>query len=193
MGETSRGRLYPLHAHALIESAVLARAVLDGEIEASRPVANPLDVLAQVLLSMTLERDWPLDELYDTIRAAEAYRHLPRAHFDLVVEMLAGRFATTRVRSLRPLASVDRVDQTIRARPGADRLLFSAGGTIPDRGYFTLRTERGGSPLGQLDEEFVWERAVGDTFSLEVSNAVDPLGNQTNLVGAAAGIGATVG
>lgn len=170
VGERSRGRIYPLHAHALIESAVLARAVLDGEIEASRPVANPLDVLAQVLLSMTLERPWPLDELYDEVRAAEAYRHLPRAQFDLVVEMLAGRFATTRVRSLRPLASVDRVDQTIRARPGADWLLFSAGGTIPDRGYFTLRTERGGSPLGQLDEEFVWERAVGDTFSLGVQS-----------------------
>lgn len=170
VGQTSRGRLYPLHAHALIESAVLARAVLDGEIEASRPVANPLDVLAQVLLSMTLERPWPLDELYDAVRAADAYRHLPRAHFDLVVEMLAGRFATTRVRGLRPLVSVDRVDRTVRARPGAERLLFSSGGTIPDRGYFTLRTERSGSPLGQLDEEFVWERAVGDTFSLGVQS-----------------------
>jgi len=170
VGETSRGRLYPLHAHALIESAVLARAVLDGEIEASRPVANPLDVLAQVLLSMTVERRWQLDELYDAVRAAEAYRQLPRRQFDLVIEMLAGRFASTRVRSLRPLLSVDRVDQTVRARPGADRLLYAAGGTIPDRGYFTLRIEGSGSPLGQLDEEFVWERAVGDTFTLGVQS-----------------------
>jgi len=170
VGETSRGRLYPLHAHALIESAVLARAVLDGEIEASRPVTNPLDVLAQVLLSMTVERRWLLDELYDAVRAAEAYRHLPRSQFDLVVEMLAGRFASTRVRGLRPLVSVDRIDQTVRARPGAERLIFTAGGTIPDRGYFTLRIDGSGSPLGQLDEEFVWERAVGDTFSLGVQS-----------------------
>jgi len=96
VGERSRGRLYPLTRTPSSSPRVLARAVLDGEIEASRPVANPLDVLAQVLLSMTLERHWPLDELYDAVRAADAYRHLPRAQFDLVVEMLAGRFATTR-------------------------------------------------------------------------------------------------
>ncbi|HOC44411.1 MAG TPA: DEAD/DEAH box helicase [Thermoanaerobaculales bacterium] len=170
VGETSRGRIYPLHSHALIVSAVLARAVLDGDIEPSRPIANPLDVLAQVLLSMTVERRWQLDELYDAVRAAEAYRQLPRAHFDLVVEMLAGRFATTRVRGLRPLVSVDRIDRTIRARPGAERLIFTSGGTIPDRGYFTLRIEGSGAPLGQLDEEFVWERAVGDSFSLGVQS-----------------------
>jgi ATP-dependent Lhr-like helicase len=168
VGETSRGSLYPLHAHALIESAVLTRAVLDGEIEPARPVINALDVLAQVLVSMTVERPWALDELYEQVRACDAYQQLPREHFDLVVDMLAGRFASTRIRGLRPLVSVDRIDGTIRARPGAERLIYLAGGTIPDRGYFTLRSEGSGAPLGQLDEEFVWERAVGDTFTLGV-------------------------
>jgi ATP-dependent Lhr-like helicase len=168
VGEVSRGRLYPLHSLGLLEAAVITRAVLDGDIEHADPIASPLDVLAQVLVSMTVRRNWRIDELYDAVRTAEAYRHLPRAQFDLVLEMLAGRYATTRMRSLRPLVSIDRVDGTVQARPGSERLLYMSGGTIPDRGYLQLRVEGSGTPLGQLDEEFVWERSVGDTFTLGV-------------------------
>ena len=42
--------------------------------------------------------------------------------------------------------------------------LFMGGGTIPDRGYFALRTADSKALLGELDEEFVWERAIGDSF-----------------------------
>jgi ATP-dependent Lhr-like helicase len=168
VGETSRGRLYPLHPYGLLEAAVLTRAVLDGDIEPAEPIVNPLDVLAQVLVSMTVGRSWRLDDLYDAVRTADAYRTLPRQQFDLVIDMLAGRYASTRVRSLRPLVSIDRVDGTVQARPGAERLLYLSGGTIPDRGYFHLRVDGSGAPLGQLDEEFVWERSIGDTFTLGV-------------------------
>ena len=168
VGETSRGRLYPLHPHALLESAVLVRSVLDGELEPIRPVTNPLDVLAQILVSMTVKRRWRTDDLYDAVRASDAYRNLTRSHFDLVLQMLAGRYATTRLRPLRPLIAIDGVDDTVIARPGVERLVYMSGGTIPDRGYFNLRIESSGSPLGQLDEEFVWERSVGDTFTLGV-------------------------
>jgi ATP-dependent Lhr-like helicase len=168
VGQVSRGRLYPLHPLGLLEAAVLTRAVLAGDIEAAKPVTNALDVLAQVIVSMVVGRRWRIDELYDAIRTADAYRHLPRRSFDLVLDMLTGRFASTRIRSLRPLVSLDRIDGTVTARPGSERLLYLSGGTIPDRGYFHLRVDGSGAPLGQLDEEFVWERSVGDTFTLGV-------------------------
>ncbi len=168
VGETSRGTMYPLHAYGLLEAAVLARAVLDGEIEPTTPIANPLDVLAQVIVSMAVGQVWRIDRLYDAVRTADGYRHLPRRQFDLVLDMLAGRYASTRVRTVRPLVSIDGIDRTVRARPGAERLLYMSGGTIPDRGYFHLRVDGSGAPLGQLDEEFVWERSVGDTFTLGV-------------------------
>ena len=40
------------------------------------------------------------------------------------------------------------------------------GGTIPERGYFDLRLKESGAKIGELDEEFVWERRIGDTFAL---------------------------
>jgi len=168
VGAASRGRFVPLHPTDLLYAAVTARKVVAGEIEETAPRAGALDVLAQVIVSTTATETWPVDDLFALIRCAEPYRDLRRAHFDLVLEMLAGRFAAARVNELRPVVSVDRVDGTVRGRPGAERLVYLSGGTIPDRGYFHLRVDGTNALLGELDEEFVWERSVGDAFTLGV-------------------------
>ncbi|HLE83099.1 MAG TPA: DEAD/DEAH box helicase, partial [Thermoanaerobaculia bacterium] len=170
VGAVSRGTLFPTHGRDFLSAAVVARAVLDREIEAVRPPEAPLDVLAQVILSMTATEAWDLEELFGTLRGMWPYRNLPRRHFDLVLEMLAGRYADSRIRELAPRVTVDRVEGTVRARPGVERLVYLSGGTIPDRGYYSLRVDTGGAgegpKIGELDEEFVWERLVGDTFTL---------------------------
>lgn len=166
VGEVSRGTFLPFFPRDLLDACVVARAVAEGDIEDVRPPHAPLDVLAQVLLSMVVSETWQLDELYAFVRCAGPYADLSRRAFDLVVEMLAGRYADSRVRELKPRVSIDRVDGTIRARPGAAQLLYLSGGTIPDRGYYHLRVKETGARLGELDEEFVWERSIGDTFTL---------------------------
>ena len=80
--------------------------------------------------------------------------------------MLAGRYEEARVAELKPRIALDRLTGTVQARPGIARLLAQSGGTIPDRGYFQLRLDESNAKLGELDEEFVWERSVGDTFVL---------------------------
>ena len=50
--------------------------------------------------------------------------------------MLAGRYPSEEFAELRPRIVWDRVAGTIRARPGAQRLAVTSGGTIPDRGLF---------------------------------------------------------
>ncbi len=168
VGGTSRGSFLPLFPRDLLGAAVAARAVLDGEIEPVRPIEGALDVLAQVLVSMTVGETWRVDELFAALRACDPYRNLSRRQFDLVLEMVAGRYSEVRVRELRPLVAIDRVDGTVRALPGAEMTVYASGGTIPDRGYVHLRVAESGALLGELDEEFVWERAVGDAFTLGV-------------------------
>ena len=166
VGETSRGLFYPTHARDFLDCAVAASAVLAGEIEPIAPVRNPLDLLAQTLLALAAHERWRLDDLYAFVRCAEPFHDLSRGQFDLVVEMLAGRYAEARVAELRPRLGVDRLDGTVEGRPGLTQLLARSGGTIPDRGYFQLKLEATQAKLGELDEEFVWERAVGDSFVL---------------------------
>ena len=166
VGETSRGTLFPTHAKDFVEAAVLAKAVRERDIEPLRPLENPLDVLAQTIVSCAGSEECSTDALYRILVRAEPYAELKREHFDLVVEMLAGRYAGTRIRDLRPRLAFDRVRQTVKARRGALFALYTSGGTIPDRGYFKIRHAESGAVIGELDEEFVWEATVGQTFSL---------------------------
>jgi ATP-dependent Lhr-like helicase len=166
VGEVSRGRFYPLFERDLLDAVAVARGVQDQDIEEIRPVQGPLDVLAQVILSMVAAEPWRLEDLYRFLCTAHPFRNLTRQQFDLVLEMLAGRYADSRIRELKPRVTVDRMSGSVRARPGAARLIYTSGGTIPDRGYFHLRLQESKAKLGELDEEFVWERSVGDTFTL---------------------------
>ncbi|WP_026839860.1 DEAD/DEAH box helicase [Citrifermentans bremense] len=166
VGEVSSGMLFPTYGMDFVSAAVIARAIADGEIEEVRPVENPLDLLAQIVLSMALAETWQLDDLYDFLKGCYPYRNLSRQQFDLVIGMLEGRYAESHVPELRPRATVDRLEQTISTRPALSMLLYLEGGTIPERGYFELRLKESGAKIGELDEEFVWERRIGDTFAL---------------------------
>ncbi|MCZ6508717.1 MAG: ATP-dependent helicase, partial [Acidobacteria bacterium] len=154
----------------LLTAAVVARCVLAGEIEATVPVEGALDVLAQIILSMVAAETWDVDALYTSLRASYPYHRLSRRQFDLVLEMLAGRYADSRIRELAPRLTIDRVANTVAGRSGTAWAVYVSGGTIPDRGYYQLRLADSMARIGELDEEFVWERKLGDTFSLGAQN-----------------------
>ncbi len=166
VGAISRGVLYPLGGRDIVDGAVVCRAAHEGDLEPVAIPRAPLDVLAQVLVAMCGQRAWPIDDLFAFIRCCWPYRHLSRRHFDLVLDMLAGRYGHTRLRELQPRVVIDGIHGTVAARPGALRVVYLSGGTIPDRGYFCLRHADTKARIGELDEEFVWERSLGDTFTL---------------------------
>ncbi len=166
VGRVSRVRILPLHGMDLVVSGVAAAAMARAELERIRIPEAPLDVLAQVILSITLTEPWRPDDLYDFIRRSSPYENLTRAQFDSVIGMLAGRYERARIRELSARISVDGSTGMITARPGAASLLFLSGGTIADRGYYAVRLGEAGSKMGELDEEFVWERKEGDRFSM---------------------------
>ncbi len=164
VGEISRGTLFPLHGRDFLHAAVMTRCLAELDLEAARIVEAPLDVLAQVVAAMGGVETWDLDELYVFIRRCAPYRELSRRAFDLVLAMLAGRYAETRLPALQPKVVIDKVANTITAREGTLRQIYQSGGTIPDRGYYALRQVDSRARLGELDEEFVWERKPGETF-----------------------------
>ncbi|MEM7219035.1 MAG: DEAD/DEAH box helicase [Pseudomonadota bacterium] len=166
VGEVSRGSLFPTHAHDFLEAAALARAISARDIEPTRPLHNPLDLLAQIVICLSASEDWDVDELYELIRCASPYADLRREHYDSVIEMLAGRYEGLRIRDLKPRIEFDRLNNSIRATRGAVMAFYSSGGTIPNRGYYKLRHAASGAIIGELDEEFVWEATIGDTFNL---------------------------
>ncbi|HEY3110369.1 MAG TPA: DEAD/DEAH box helicase, partial [Chloroflexota bacterium] len=166
VGQTSVGRIYTTFVEDVMEAAAVAQGMLRGEIEATHTPENPLDVLAQQILAMASAEEWELDDMLALVRGAYPYRNLAAATFRGVVEMLAGKYPEQISRQLQARLSWDRVNNRLAALPGSRNLAIRSGGTIPDRGSYRLVLPDRRSQVGELDEEFVFETRVGDTFLL---------------------------
>jgi ATP-dependent Lhr-like helicase len=174
VGAVSQGVVFPKFRGDLVSCAVVAERMTGGAIESMRYPRNPLDVLAQQIVAMVALEPWRLGDLAAVVRRAAPFAALPDSALHSVLDMLAGRYPSEEFGELRARITWDRVTDELNGRPGAQRLAVTSGGTIPDRGLFTVMTPGGadgaGSRVGELDEEMVYESRVGDTFLLGTSS-----------------------
>ena len=168
VGEASKGRIFPKFRGDLVVAAVVSQRMRGGLIEETRVPRNPLDVLAQQIVAMVAMDVLTVDEVAAVVAGADSFADLGRASLEGVLDMLSGRYPSDEFAELRPRVTWDRLAGTLTARPGARMLAVTSGGTIPDRGLFGAFTP-GGGRVGELDEEFVYESRVGETFVLGAS------------------------
>ena len=175
VGATSRGVFFPNHRGDLVESAVVVERMRQGAIEEVAELRNPLDVLAQQIVAIVAVEETKAEELYALVRRASSFRELPHSAFEAVLDMLSGRYPSEDFAELRPRLVWQRDTGLLTARPGAQRLAVTSGGTIPDRGLFGVflvgegnasGKHAPGRRVGELDEEMVYETRVGDVFTL---------------------------
>lgn len=181
VGEISRGFFYPKHRGDLLGATVTLAGMRNGTLEPLTIPTNPLDVLAQQTVAACALGPISVDSWYEALRRSAPYAELPRALFDSVLEMLAGRYPSDEFAELRPRIIWDRTPTeeapsgSIEGRPGAQRLAVTSGGTIPDRGLFPVYLvsgdeERGPKRVGELDEEMVYESRAGEVITLGASS-----------------------
>jgi ATP-dependent Lhr-like helicase len=170
VGEPSRGVIFPKYRGDLLECAVVAARMHDGLVEETRLPRNPLDVLAQQIVAMTVRDSWPVDELFDTVRRAASYESLTRDAFEAVLGMLAGAYPSDEFAELKARLLWDRETGLVEGRRDARTVAITSGGTIPDRGLYPVYlVGDAGTPgrrVGELDEEMVYESRVGEVIAL---------------------------
>ena len=192
VGDVSRGRIFPKFRADLLECAVVARRMRDGEIETTVVPRNALDVLAQQIVAIAAaapeDRPVPVEDLHDLVTRTHSYAELSRTQLENVLDMLDGRYPSSEFSELRPRIVWDRVKGTIRARPGARQLAVTNAGTIPDRGLYSV-TLPDGRRVGELDEEMVYEARPGQTFLLGASTwRIEEIGRDRVIVTPAPGL-----
>ncbi len=188
LGAVSTGRIFPKFRSDLLECAVVAKKMRLGEIEETVIPRNPLDVLAQHLVSMVADREWDVDEVESIVKATEPYEELGREQFENVLDMLDGRYPSERFAELRPRLVWDRTAGTIRGRKGARQLAVTNAGTIPDRGLYGVHLPDG-RRVGELDEEMVYEARPGQVFLLGASTwRIDDITRDRVIVTPAPGV-----
>jgi len=160
----SAGALVPLSLPDLVQCVALRKAAMEGRLDALKPPRAPLDVLAQVLLGMAVEREWRLDEAFALVRRAGPYGELAREDFDAVITYLAGGGKV-----LGPSGDYGKIivtgDRFVVANARVARSYYLNIGTISDA--YALRVVLGRAKrLGQVEESFVTSLQPGEGFMM---------------------------
>ncbi len=192
----SKGVIFPKYRGDLLECAVVTRRMHEGAIEPTVLPRNPLDVLAQQLVAMTVMDRWSVDDLAATVARAAPFETLTREALEGVLAMLAGAYPSDEFAELRPRIVWDRATDTVEGRRDARTVAVTSGGTIPDRGLFgVFLVGEAGAPgrrVGELDEEMVYELRAGmhgDVIVLGASSwRVEEIGRDRVIVSPAPGV-----
>ena len=171
VGGVSSGIVFPRTRRDLVDAAVIVQCMLSGELEPVAPPHNPLDVLAQQTVAAVAMDTLSADAWFATVRRADPFRTLPRSLFDATLDMLSGKYPSDAFAQFRPRLIWDRETNLLSPRPGAQHLAVTSGGTIPDRGAFSVmlpegEEQAGSRRVGELDEEMVYESRVNDIITL---------------------------
>ena len=176
LDEPSQALLVPANRFEVLECNAARDAVLAGELDGDRLKTGSLDVLAQHVLGMAVAGPFAADDLYDEVRAAAPYAALTRSDFDSVVDFVAtGGYALRsydRYARLRKMPEGPASKNMFRlAHPRLAQTYRLNAGVIVEDPMVEVRLQSRGKPagaggrrLGRLEEYFIEQLSVGDTF-----------------------------
>ncbi|GLT08123.1 DNA ligase-associated DEXH box helicase [Sulfitobacter porphyrae] len=162
----SKALLVPANRFEVVECVAALDAVLAGDLDGDPRGPGPRDVLCQHILIAACAGPFDAEALFAEVTSAGAYAALSRAEFDACLAFCAtGGYALRAYdRWQRLLQRPDGLWQ-LRDPRAAQRIRMNIG-TIQDTDTLKvrLRRNRGGKPLGEIEEGFAASLTPGDTF-----------------------------
>ena len=162
--EVSKGRVIVVDRDDLIECTVLAKLARERFIDKVRIPRNSLDVLAQHIVGMSIEKKWRLDEAFRLIRRSYSFHDLGWNIFMKVLEYLAYGHGLESEK-VYPKIWLDENENIFGRKRGVRMIYLLNSGTIPDESKITVLTKEG-KYVGNLEEDFVEILTPGDIFVL---------------------------
>ncbi len=162
----SKGIFIPMERDDLLEVLVMSKAAETGRLDEAYIPENPLDVLAQHIVGMAVERKWRLDEAYDLVRRSYNFRNLEKDDFISVLRYLSGYYRQLEGYKVYGKIWLDEADGVFGRRGNLARVIYMTNtGTIPDMAMVRVFT-RDNRPVGNIEEEFFERLSPGDIFLL---------------------------
>lgn len=162
----SKALLVPANRFEVIECLAALDAVKAHDLDGEPRGDGPLDVLCQQVLIAACAGPFEADQLYAEVTTAGAYATLSRADFDACLDFIAtGGYALRAYDRWQRL--MQRPDGLWQLRdPRAAKQIRMNIGTIQDTDTLKVRfrRNRGGKPLGEIEEAFAATLTPGDTF-----------------------------
>ncbi|MES2293401.1 MAG: ligase-associated DNA damage response DEXH box helicase [Pseudomonadota bacterium] len=171
LDEPSAALLVPANRFEVLECNAARDAVLAGELDGERLKQGSLDVLCQHIWGMAVAAPFHADALYEEVRSAAPFAPLSRTDFDAALNFVAtGGYALKRYDRFARLRQLP--DGRWRlAHPRLAQAYRLNVGVIVEDPMVDIRLQSRGKPagaggrrLGQLEEYFIEQLSVGDTF-----------------------------
>ena len=164
--EISKGRIVVLDRDDLIECVVLTREAKEGRLDKVRIPKNALDVLAQHIVGMAIEKKWKVDEALEIIRKAYPYKNLPKRDLLKLLHYLAGEYEELEDRKVYGKIWFDEKEEIFGRRGKMARPIYYLNtGTIPDEVAIKVYT-MDWKYVGKVEEPFAERLKKGDIFVL---------------------------
>lgn len=164
-GRVSVMHIFPRASGEGLYCGLTAEVAREGLVEHASPPRLCFDVLAQHLVSMATGDGYGVEDVMEILKRAYPFIGVSKEDVKDILSMLAGDYEHERDLPVRPRLLYDRIHEKVEGDAYSRMLAISAGGTIPDKGLYTVRTESG-VKLGELDEEFIFESRPGERFLL---------------------------
>jgi len=164
--EVSKGRLIVFDRDDLVECTVLVKAAYEGKIDRVQIPKNCLDVLAQHLVGMSVNRKWKVDEAYKLVKRSYCYHNIPKKDFLEVLRYLGGYYVHLEDRGVYRKLWYDEEEGVFGRKRAARMIYFMNIGTIPDEADFRVILEDQRTSIGMISEKFLERLIPGDIFVL---------------------------
>lgn len=165
--DTSRGIVITLDRDDLIEVTVMLKCALEKRLDRVQVVKESLDVLAQHVVGMALQRKWNFDEALSLIRRSYPYRYLDEGDFRSVLRYLAGYHVGLEDRRVYGKIWYDEEDDVFGRRGKYTRVIYYLNiGTIPDETKVDVYRLPDKVHVGEIEEGFLERLRPGDIFVL---------------------------
>ena len=166
LGAVSKGRMFAVSRDDLVELAVLARAMLAGDLEPVNIPENCLDVAAQHVCAMAAVSPGSSDDMMAVIRRAYNFRDLQDGDFTRILQQLSAHYTGQELFEMRARINWDQTTDHISAPRGGATVVQQNAGTIPEYAEYAVHAEDYKKKLGTLDEAFVQKLRPGQRFVL---------------------------
>ncbi len=162
----SKAILVPANRFEVVECVAALEAVQEHDLDGEPRGPGPRDVLCQHILIAATAGPFKADALYAEMRAAGPYAQITRTEFDACLEFCAsGGYALRAYDRWQRLQQRPDGKWQLRDPRAAQRIRMNLG-TIQDTDTLKVRLKRnrGGKPLGEVEEGFAASLTPGDTF-----------------------------
>ncbi len=162
----AKGEMIVLNRDDLIECTIMLDAALKRHLDSFTVPQNPLDVLAQHIMGMSLNRQWRIDDALAVIKRAYPYHQISKEDVVGLIEYLAGDYVGLESKRVYGKIFYDKESQTFSKRGAMAKVIYMLNlGTIPDEvaiGVFDAHKRW----IGNIEEEFLSKMKEGDIFTL---------------------------